>query len=224
MPQEALNLPWQTQLVLVAGYFGYIIAYAGRRGNHDTIDVVALILCFGSSALLVLSTQSWFVKNYPAVPVQLVGAFAVLSSIFAGAIWRSFARQIIIKLIRLLSKSDDDGMKSAWDSITQMQGLAYSQLNVTLTDGRIFESYPLGDFNTWPNGPCIFGGDGAIGMYVTHIHENDKRRDVEKLNTDEGMRITFIPSEMIQEVDFRRNKKNLEKKPISSLRYFLGLR
>ena len=222
MPQEALNLPWQTQLVLVAGYFGYIVAYSGRRNSHESIDIFAIIMCFGSIALLVLSSQSWIKQIFPNIPIQLIGIFAILCSIVAAAVWRSFARNLTHQGIRILSRSDDDGMKTAWESITQIQGFAYSQLNVTLTDGRVFESYPLVKFNSWPNGPCIFGGDGAIGMYVTHIYENEQRREAIDLETADGMRMTFIASERIQEVDFTRQKKESGEKLTFFRRRLLG--
>ena len=50
--EELVALPWQVQIVIVGGYFGYIIAYTGRRSAHKTVDTISIILCFGGIALV----------------------------------------------------------------------------------------------------------------------------------------------------------------------------
>ena len=79
---------------------------------------------------------------------------------------------------------------------------------MTTKDGRVLESWPLEPFNNDPNGPCVLGADGSIGMYVTHITEvGEERREVRKLRDDNGIRITYIPKDQIAEVDLRRSFK-----------------
>jgi hypothetical protein len=202
--EEYLSLPWQTQLVVVAGYFGYIIAYSGRRSNHEAIDVAAITLCFGSVALFVLSLSDKIEAKIYILPAQTVAVLAIISSIAAGAVWRAFLRHWTHEVIRKISRSDEDGLQTAWESIIQKQDLRYTQLVVTLTNGRELESYPLANFNTWPNGPCVLGGDGGVGMYVTTIEENGQIRATNALKNEDGMRMTYIPPDQIQEIDFKR--------------------
>lgn len=205
------DLPWQAQLVAVAGYFGYVVAYVGRRGGHQPIDTAAISLCFGSVCLFVLSLDSYVSSVCPKLPKQVLPIFGVTASIISGALWRAYFRHFAGVVISKLSKSDDDGHLSAWESIIQNQKVDYSQLIVALNDGRVLESYPLGDFNDWPNGPCVLGNDGSIGMYVTNIEEAGVSRETNAISNTDGMRITFIPASQVKEIDFKRSKK-VEKK------------
>ena len=205
--ESYIDLPWQTQLVGVSGYFGYVIAYSGRREGHQTFDTAAISLCFGSVCLFVLSTEAFFKGCWPNLPKQVVPILSVVASVFAGALWRAFLRHFTHDLLKKISRSDDDGLLSAWGTVIQNQTVSYTQLIVTLNDGRVLESYPLGDFSSWPNGPCTLGNDGSIAMYVTHIEENGAGRQTNGINDEDGMRITFIPVNQIKEVDFKRKKK-----------------
>ena len=202
--QELLQLPWQIQIVIVSGYLGYRVAYAGRTSAHNTTDVFAIVLCFGGVALLSFKVIISFGEG---VWYQTVGSVSAVGfALITAAIWRRFVRDWCASAVRWLSHSQDDGHSTAWETIIQQQGLTYSQINVRLTSGEIYESYPLGQFNNEPNGPCVFGGDGSVGLFVTHITDlNDERRVTELLKTEEGLRMTYIPVGSIIEVDFRRS-------------------
>lgn len=213
--KELLELPWQAQIVIVGGYLGYVIAYAGKRAGHKNIDTFSIILCFGGISILTFeiidhSLPELFPKfNIPYIRnVGLVLA-ALGTSTVCAILWRRLLQDYLQKRIRSLSKSENDDLYSAWDTIIQTKDLDYFQLNITLESGRVLESYPLGAFNDLPNGPCILGGDGSVGMYVTHIEDpNSERRAANNIDCeDEGARLTFIPASQIAEIDFRRKPK-----------------
>lgn len=204
--KELLELSWQTQIVIVGGYIAYVIAYSGRRKTHRAFDTFAIILCFGGLALFTLSISDKIVPASLNFKTEISAVAAVLVSIIASIAWRRWFRSISRKCIRFLSKSEDDGLSTAWESVTQLEGLSYSQINVLLTDGRTLESYQLEQFNKLPNGPFVMGDDGSIALYVNYITEDNNRREAKNIIDDDGSRMTFIPASQIVEVDFRRSK------------------
>ncbi len=214
---ELLELPWQIQIVIVAGYFSYASAYSGKRSSHKSVDTLAIILSFGGIGLLTLNLlDAWLAKNLiicgwdiSKARNLILAALAVLFSLVCAIVWRRFLHEKIGKILRQLSDTDDDGLHYCWDTLIQEKGVSFNQLNVRLKDGRTLESYPLHQFDESPNGNCVLGGDGSIAMYVTHITEKDGvRREAQNVRCqEEGDRITFIPVSEIAEVDIRRKKK-----------------
>lgn len=203
-----LKLPWQVQIIFVGGYLGYVVAYNGRRSSHKAMDSLAIILCFGGISLISFNVMQAYFSALPPIK-SAVSAFAAMgTAVVAAVLWRRYIRDVAQTLIRWSSKSEEDGLSTGWETLIQTQGLNYSQINVTLTNGTILESFPLGDFNHLPNGPCILGGDGSVALYVTHIQEsNSDRRDANKLTSEDGARITFVPAAQIREVDLRRARR-----------------
>lgn len=204
--QELLQLPWQIQIVIVSGYLSYRVAYAGRSSAHRATDIVAIILCFGGVALAAFEVIH---RQIDGIQGQAIAsAAAIIASLLSAAIWRRFVSGWANYAIKAISRSQEDGYATAWDTIVQKERLLYSQLNLTLTNGDIYESYPLGRFNKWSNGPCVLGGDGSVAMYVTHITPaGGTRREVNLLETEEGKRITYVPSGSIREIDLRRERR-----------------
>jgi hypothetical protein len=112
------------------------------------------------------------------------------------------------RLLRKLGAEGDDGFPTAWQTITQQPGLHYSQVLVTLRDGRALESYMMEPFNEFPNGSCVLGLDGSVALYVNRITEADgEARTIDAISDVDGHRITFIPADQILEVDLRRKKQ-----------------
>ena len=204
---QLVNLPWQTQVVIIGGYVGYIIAYTGRRASHSAIDIAAISLCFGGVGLLALHFALRDIPPTKPSRELIAGVFAVVTPVIAGVIWRAKLRQVSEVLVRKISGSEEDGLSTAWDTLIQEHGLTYSQINIRLKDGRELESYQMAPFNDLPGGPCALGGDGSIALYVTHITEGGERREARNMIDDDGARITYIPADQIAEVDFRRAKK-----------------
>ncbi|WP_147238888.1 hypothetical protein [Rhodosalinus halophilus] len=208
---EVIELSWRTQVVIIGGYLAYVIAYSGRRSGHSATDTIGIILCFGGLGLLSIGIAervneicgTAFTQSAP-----FVGTLAVVVPIASALLWRSFLNDFVANSIRIVTGTNEDGLPTAWTTIIQRQGLQYAQLVVTLRDGKVYESYPLGDFNDLPNGPCVLGSDGSIGMYVTYITEKDGTgRRIDTISDVDGYRITFIPFSEISEVDLRRKKR-----------------
>ncbi|SDF97661.1 hypothetical protein SAMN04488117_109125 [Celeribacter baekdonensis] len=208
---ELLELSWRTQVVLIGGYLSYIIAYSGRRESHTTTDVLGIILCFGGIGLISigslerlfeLCSVDWLRSDY------VLGSLGVMMPTISAIVWRRTIAQKTKRLLSFLTQDKEDGLPSAWSTIIQKENLEYAQLVVTLKNGYSYESYPLGDFNNYPNGPCVFGSDGSVGMYITYITPLDQEgRQAESLIDADGIRITYIPKDQIAEIDFRRKAR-----------------
>ncbi|MCD1626338.1 hypothetical protein K7H22_10080 [Seohaeicola saemankumensis] len=211
---ELLALPWQIQVVIVGGYFAYVIAYSGKRSAHKSIDTLSIILCFGGIGLLTFNFIDQVIPNLLVVwsidisylREFILAAGAISGALLSALVWRRFLGQRLGKVLRNLGKSEDNGLFSGWETLIQEPNLAYSQLNVYLKDGRMLESYPLSRFYKYPNGSCILGGDGSVAMYVTHIESaQGGRRETMNLDCEiEGPRMTSIPADQIAEIDMRR--------------------
>ena len=223
---ELIELSWKSQVVLVGGYLSYVLAYSGRRASHGPTDILGIILCFGGIGLLcTVLLEAWIAdlgilsheakseadqdKNQSvSLRTFVIGTTSLSGPLFTAILWRGFLNDWTWKTIGNITRSKEDGLPSAWATLIQSKGLDYSQLVVTLKSGVIYESFPLGDFNKYPNGPCVFGPDGAIAMYVTYITEADgSGREVEHIHDADGYRITYIPESEISEVDFRRQRR-----------------
>ncbi|MAZ32859.1 MAG: hypothetical protein CMO06_06905 [Thalassospira sp.] len=206
--QELIELSWQTQIVIVSGYLSYVLAYSGMRSEHKTIDSVSIVLCFGGLGLLIIHTIDPLIGEDFRFENVVLGISGVVVPIIFAVLWRKLFRENFGKFWRWTGVSEEDGLPTAWNTLIQKRGLLYTQINVTTKDGRVLESWPLEPFNNDPNGPCVLGADGSIGMYVTHITEvGEERREVRKLRDDNGIRITYIPKDQIAEVDLRRSFK-----------------
>lgn len=205
---ELLELSWRTQVVLIGGYLSYVIAYSGRRESHTTTDIFGIILCFGGIGLISigaferlseLCSLNWLRSDY------VLGGLGVVLPTISSIFWRRTMSQRAKRFLSFLTNDKEDGLPSAWSTIIQKEGLEYAQLVVTLKNGYAYESFPLGSFNDFPNGPCVLGSDGSVGMYITYITPPDSDgREVEALSDIDGFRITYIPKEEISEIDFRR--------------------
>ncbi|WP_322866788.1 hypothetical protein U5922_011725 [Aquicoccus sp. G2-2] len=209
--KELLELSWRTQVVFIGGYLAYVIAYSGRRHSHGTVDVFGSILCFGGIGLLGIGLVEACIgasqgeEKANSFLVYALGILGVGLPVITSLVWRGFLNSWITNAIHLMTKSKEDGLPTAWATVIQKQGLVYAQLVVTLKSGVSYESYPLGAYNSAPDGPCILGSDGSIAMFVTYITEADGNgRPAKNLVDGDGLRMTYIPSSEIAEVDLRR--------------------
>ncbi len=217
--KDVIDLPWQTQVVFVSGYLGYAIAYAGRRAAHSNLDAAAIILTFGAIALGFLAIPSdffWktlFKAKKETQQLSLLIDFAKVglglsTTIIASVFWRRKLRVAINKRLSKWADHNEDGLSTGWSSIIQEPKMNFSTLVVTKKNGEIYESYPLGRFENWPNGACVLGTDGSVGLYVTSITAIDGSvTHLSKTEDSDGFLMTFIPKEEISEVDLRRKLK-----------------
>ncbi|MFT5787655.1 MAG: hypothetical protein ACI9KK_003024 [Ascidiaceihabitans sp.] len=207
--EAVLELSWKAQVIISSGFVGYGIAYSGRRNSHKNSDLVAISLVFSALSLFVLETLldsfpvGWAYRN------QVASLSSLFTAVGVAVLWRAKLQAKVRKLLQSLKADQDDGFPTAWQTITQEPGMEYSQVLVTLKDGRALESYQMSPFDKLPNGSVVFGLDGSIAMYVNAITDtNDNRRCITSVTDDDGHRITYIPADQIAEVDLRRAEKS----------------
>jgi len=208
MTPDLLALPWKIQIALVAGYAGYMLAYLGLRNNHTASDVFFKTILFSLIASAALSLK-WITSPFHQSSV------AILATILAGLIWNKWARHLYDHALRKFGINYDD-YPTAWLTITHDQTHYYTQISVLLEDGTWLECRQLAEFKNAPLGPAVFGPDGDVGLYITHIKKVGD--EAKELNTTVdghyGMRMTYIPKERIARINVRKKLKRKEKTKI----------
>lgn len=202
MPETALALPWHIQVALGSGYMAYVIAYAGVRQHHTAADAAFRSAAFG---LVATAALLWL----PA-PAILRAAAGVIGTVAAGAFWRWRGMRWAQAALRRTNVSWADDIPSAWLTITaQRTDLKPSQIAVDLTDGRTLLSEDTRAFRDSPFGPCVFGLDGSLALYVTAERDPAgnwvEHEDVRHLR--DGDKLTFVPASSIRRVEIRHWRK-----------------
>lgn len=198
MTPEILNLPWQIQVSLAAGYAGYVIAYTGIREGHKTIDTAFITLCFGVIATGILSLT-------PEVMPIVAGTGAFASSCIAALIWRKFGRDILRTGLRSSSVSWSNDDPSALATLMANSRHRLTQVAVLLDDGTWLRCDNTMQFMNAPFGPVVIGPNGDIALYLTHeeVSGSEARELTSVRNEYYGDRITYIPSARIRQITFR---------------------
>ena len=129
--------------------------------------------------------------------------FAFLSTISTSVLWRKYIQRRFSEFLRKRRISWDDGVKNPWQSMQQDTRFNVTQLTVRLKSGRVLHCESVGNFNIAPHGPCMFGEDGSVGIYVTQITYADGSEHPWNPHDENGFQMTFVPASEIQEVDIR---------------------
>lgn len=201
MNETILSLPLHLQISLASGYLAYLIAYAGIRQHHTASEVFFRSLAFGMIATAVLLSTAAEGSREP----YMRAVVAVIATISVGALWRWRGMRWSRKIFHGSNISWTDDIPTAWLSITATDTDARpSQLSVDLQCGRVLLCEDTRDFKDSPYGPCVFGLDGSIAMYVTAEMRTDgswlEQKDVRH---GDGDRLTFIPASEVRRVDLR---------------------
>lgn len=141
----------------------------------------------------------------PLQPIYL--EFAGLgATVASGAFWRWRGMTWAKSIINFTDITWSDDIPSAWISITAVgTDVRPSQIAVDLNDGRTLVCDDTREFASAPFGPCVFGPDGSIAMYVTA----ERRSDGEWIETTDihhhidGSRITYVPASAISRIELR---------------------
>ena len=203
MPQDLLTLPFAIQVALSSGYLAYLVAFAGLRSHHTTTDMLFRVFVFSS-----LGTAIFYLL--PNDPI-LAAALATLVSLVLALFWRKYGNRASKFILRKLQVSWSDDVPSAWLSITaERTDLRPSQIVVQLRDGRLLMCEDTRKFANAPFGPCMFGLEGSVAMYVTaEMRPNGEwieQKDV--IHPHEGARITHIPASEIARSEIRHWQKS----------------
>ncbi|HEX8262858.1 MAG TPA: hypothetical protein VF547_08290 [Allosphingosinicella sp.] len=200
MDEKLLNLPWEVQLALASGYAAYMLAYVGIREHHKAIDVTFRTLAFGLCATAVLALS----------PSQLGwprAVAAVLVALMGGVLWRFWLAEGMQRAIRNVNLSWSDDTPSAWSRVTQHNSRHFvTQVTVHLDDDSWLFCDATGSFGAAPFGPCIFGTNGDIALYVTHSAapgEDFKAVGNAVRDTHHGDELTWVPASRIRKVSVR---------------------
>lgn len=207
--KSILDLPTETLTILAAGYIGYKIAFTGLNKHHKPTDVVFISLAFGLVAQLgflmvqaIFEARGWQGSEYAAPP------FAALLAVIASSLWRRWGSERFRKLLRDGNISFSDGTQTAWDAIRASTTARPQQLIVRKTDGSQLMCHYLWQFENKPFGPCGFGEDGSVSMYVTCARSSASEEWVDTNYDDPefeefGTALTYIPANQIAEIEVR---------------------
>jgi hypothetical protein len=190
--QSLLNLPIQTLAVLTAGYLAYRIAYGGHAKGHATIDVVFLTLVFALIGKLGYSAAS------PSIFAPLV---AIAPAVVCAAIWRMFLGDWVGDLLYRTGINCTDRHVSSWDSVRLHSAFKPKRVVLVLDDNSRVSS-ELGQFEDRAHGPCVFGDDGSVSMFVTGMQDapGESWDDIDPSEMEGSTCMTYYPAQRIKEI------------------------
>ena len=192
--QSLLNLPIQTLAVLAAGYLAYRIAYGGHAKGHATVDVVFLTLVFALIGKLGYSAAS------PSIFAPLA---AIVPALICAAIWRLFLGDWVGKLLYRTGINRTDRHVSSWDSVRLHSAFKPAQVLLVLDDNSRVRS-DLIRFQDLPHGPCVFGEDGSVSIFVTGMQDAplEPWEDVDPTELEGHTCMTYFPTQRVKEIRF----------------------
>lgn len=200
MDDRLLNLPWEIQLTLGAGYLAYLIACFGMRDHHKPADVTFGTLAFGLCAASALALVP------PAIGWPRA-AIAITAPLLAALLWRLWLGDALRRLARAINLSWSDDTPSAWYRVTQTNRQHFvAQITVILEDGSVLGCADTRPFASAPYGPCVLGANGDIALYVTHARRPDEDQFIERARVRDpfhGDDLTYIPASRIREMRIR---------------------
>ena len=198
--QSLLNLPLETIAILGVGYLGYRIAYTGQMSHHRTVDITFISLAFGMLYKLFIDV----VKLRFEIQ-ELAIFFAGILTFVLASLWRKWGISAAQRLLRVANISYSDGKSSAWDSMRVSTNDRPTQLIIRVQNGPALMCDYLKDFEAFPHGPCLFGEDGSVSLYVTHIRPAgaDEWILATWTKTELGHQITYVPSSNVGFIEVR---------------------
>jgi hypothetical protein len=208
---ELLKLPFEIQIVLVAGYLGYKLTTATKKVEHKTEDFLLQVLVFGTLgrvfsyvvARLVMKLGYWApttVVETDYKSVAIISVLAIVGSVGFALLWRKYLEKWVKAAMSKLKVYHDDHETSAYRSILSAE-TRWSVVQVHLSSGKIVESLlALPEQAGIPTKPITLNDDG-IALYVTTVFEGDERRDYPVANAAGDTTITYIPRSEIKQID-----------------------
>lgn len=207
MDTELLNLPFEIQLVLAAGYLAYRISSAGLDKNHRPTDTAFQILVYGLIAYLTNEQIGEACPQWVAMPAS------ILSSIVASLLWRRPLSGIVRRALRAGGFTNENFAPTTWDHIIQNKDVkAWLYVSVQLRDGYVLESDLALVPDTLPFSCFDADSAGNIAIYVTKfIRPSGKEIAIDGghiRNEIGAAQITYIPRDEIVRVDLSFDPPN----------------
>lgn len=204
---ELFELSIDIQIMLVAGYAGYLVSEMGLRDGRPTHEAVLRVFGFAVLAHATMIPIVGFIiggipwlreggVHGPAILIQLV--LIVLAGLVYGSLWRRFGRPLMSTLMDKLGVYRDDHGSSVWKTVTaELRTIPF--VHVYCDDGYILTA----DLKSLPerlrDTPILTNTDG-ISMYVTAM----VRPDGEEVDTpavfEDAEMLTYIPMSRIRRV------------------------
>lgn len=204
MEFNLLSLPAQIQIAAASGYAAYMTASIGIRAHHTTTQTAFTAAAYGLIATAVLASAPDETN-----PIA-VGVLAFVLTVFAGMFWRKIGCRVWFGLLSFLGVSRADDTPSAWMALHERADSYLTQIAIELDDGTWLYCDDTTKFAKAPQGPCVLGANGDIGMYLTHQKRQGAERTAVLTTRDArwGDRLTWIPASRIRRVSLRQRPKD----------------
>ncbi|MBP2560344.1 hypothetical protein J2857_003113 [Neorhizobium galegae] len=200
-----MKIPYELQIVLVAGYLAYKIISIGKGRIHRTEDFLLQVLSFGvvsrsaTAAILWLFPKSMPIEVDEAVSIALVAVLTCAVATVLGMLWRAFGEGVVRSIMNVSGVYRDDHESSVWQSIMN-QPAKWTVVQIFLEDGLVLEAN-FGQMKPFPRVPIIMNEDG-IATYVTGRYREDNSFESYDITGNDGdITLTYVPRSSIKRVD-----------------------
>lgn len=196
-PIAFFSLSLVTQVSLGSGYLAYLLAYAGLREHHNSLDAIFITLAYAAVA----SLGFWSAASAGPWLAAMAGAGSAMT---AAALWRKWLRDICQRLLSIARVHRDDGLHRAWSAIVQTD-CKVGQASVHTKDGRVLYLNDRSLYSKSPWQGLYLGGDGSVVMVVEEEELPDGTTEVRQGVADDnfGVRMTYIPPDQVARVNLR---------------------
>lgn len=187
-----LDLPTETLIALAGGYVGYRIWSTGKDGTHGAMDVA-----FGSLVFAMICRLGAAGLAAADAPEAIQAAAGMVVAVVAAAGWRKWGERLMSGVLRRIGISISDRHVTAWDPLRVNPNLRPSQIIVRRKDGTQLMCDQLERFAAFPAGPCRFGADGSVALYVTDtLSPGDQDWEPQDVTgpDDWGNLMTYVPA------------------------------
>jgi hypothetical protein len=198
--KDWLALPLYLQVTLGCGYLAYVIAYAGKRNEEKTLDIL-----LGTVLLSLPSTIVWLGSDYWALPEWGKVLEALVVALLVGVAWRKWGMNAWFGLMHQYRVSNSDINKTTWQRITQDMQAVPTQLQVVLNSGVIYMCEDVQAYSDAVIPRYRTDLEGNVALYVScWFDEEGIRHENESVRYHGwGDELTYIPASEIKQVIFR---------------------
>lgn len=208
--EALLDLPYEVQIILFAGYIAYKITTIGRSIVHRTEDFLLQVLAFGSiarigaAALIQIARLLWgpeFGVDFSGnAQLLIIFLMSLVISIGIAALWRRWLQNAWVSGMAAADIYHDDHEVSVWASILATRA-DWTYVQVHCDDGKTYESeFGLVPADV-PMGRILCNDDG-IAMYVTRVYlAGGTEAEVPQTEDGFGPTVDYFPRSTIKRIE-----------------------